>query len=681
MAPLTNAEKMKRYREKLKHENKYVAHKLKHNEQERQSQRRKKKAISKLSKFEQETLLTERRRNIKERVSKCRHNKKMIEATKNTAHGSPAFKSAASLGKARSRAKKGFPDSPRKKRCVLKLLFESEFGPLTNAPVIHRRSSKINDETKLCVRRYFEQDDVSRQAPGRKDVVTSKRADGTKEENQARHLTSSLMETYALFKRDHSDMKIGKSKFIELKPNHVLLSNKLPHNVCLCKQHEDFINAAMAMHQHSNSFPIYSDVFTDLFLCDKPSEKCWLSNCDECSNLLKVKLHDIIRESNTPVKWIIWMQVEQGRLQKVLENGLASELARHILNMYPSFLLHVYIKHEQARAYKEERALITNAVLSTHKSLLQIDISENFTCISQDEIQSAHWHQNQVTLFTAALWHSGTLYPIVLVSDNLNHSKDTIIAYLDRLLEELPRHVSELSIWLDGPSSQFKNKYIAASLKSLQERFNLTIIWNFFATAHGKGPVDGIGGAVKRYVWRMVKTRKCMVYNASQFAKAAENSNVMVLEMSEDNIKQRNINLDIHKTFDNCSKLGGISKSHCMKNVAGVVSIHFLTKHAENEPIRKIREDIDDSSEVHDPSSISINDWYEVEYEGQIFPGIVTETCFEQGDFKVKVMSRVGKFWKWPAICDEIFYNQDKLIRKISPPSLVNQREHYTFNV
>ena len=33
----------------------------------------------------------------------------------------------------------------------------------------------------------------------------------------------------------------------------------------------------------------------------------------------------------------------------------------------------------------------------------------------------------------------------------------------------------------------------------------MKMIWSFFATFHGKGAVDGIGGMVKRSVWRVVR--------------------------------------------------------------------------------------------------------------------------------------------------------------------------------
>ena len=53
----------------------------------------------------------------------------------------------------------------------------------------------------------------------------------------------------------------------------------------------------------------------------------------------------------------------------------------------------------------------------------------------------------------------------------------------------------------DGASSQFKQKYMFTNLTFLQEIYDVSITWNFFATSHGKGAVDGIGGDVKRRVW------------------------------------------------------------------------------------------------------------------------------------------------------------------------------------
>ena len=95
------------------------------------------------------------------------------------------------------------------------------------------------------------------------------------------------------------------------------------------------------------------------------------------------------------------------------------------------------------------------------KALIQVDFAENFTCISQDEIERAHWQQAKSSLFTAAVQHSGKMEPIVLCSNNISHGKDTVDAYI----ETLPEETEQVFIWSDGPASQFKNKYIIAKNK------------------------------------------------------------------------------------------------------------------------------------------------------------------------------------------------------------------------
>ena len=50
-----------------------------------------------------------------------------------------------------------------------------------------------------------------------------------------------------------------------------------------------------------------------------------------------------------------------------------------------------------------------------------------------------------------------------------------------------------MKIWIDGPISQFKNQYVIASMNMLSKKHNVSPTWNFSATSHSKGPVDGCG--------------------------------------------------------------------------------------------------------------------------------------------------------------------------------------------
>ena len=59
--------------------------------------------------------------------------------------------------------------------------------------------------------------------------------------------------------------------------------------------------------------------------------------------------------------------------------------------------------------------------------LIQINFSENFSLTEQNGIQSAHWTNNEGTLFTVHLWvHKKVSQGLTYVSDCLDHDKVAI---------------------------------------------------------------------------------------------------------------------------------------------------------------------------------------------------------------------------------------------------------------
>ena len=66
--------------------------------------------------------------------------------------------------------------------------------------------------------------------------------------------------------------------------------------------------------------------------------------------------------------------------------------------------------------------------------------------------------------------------------------------------------LNTISFFSDGAASQFKQRYLFENLTYFEEDYGISATWNFFATSHGKGTVDGIGGHVKRLVFTACKT-------------------------------------------------------------------------------------------------------------------------------------------------------------------------------
>lgn len=668
---LTTAERQRRRREKLKNEGKYEEYKKRNKEEAKKSRKKREDNLSKLSKPTQRRIRNEMKENVRKRVEKCRKLKQKVSHTTQNLY-SP-FKNCSTLGKATTRAKRSLPSTPRRRKAVIKRLFQTEIGAdnvISCPPDTIARGLPL--ETKDLVIDFYEREDISRQAPGRKDVITV-RENGIKYKMQTRHLQCSIKEVFAMFKADHSDVKIGKTKFAELRPKHVLLSNKLPHNVCLCKCHENFIMALDALHKQVPEIPNYSDDFPSRLLCAKQSTNCWLNQCVGCKDgqmFMNLFGKYEVQHCNE-ITWYVWKNTENAHLSKVVEDGTISDLMKYICSILPRFLEHCFEKRSQAKIYRDQHKEVTNDSFSIKTGLLQIDFSENYKCVSQDEIQSAHWAQSQISLFTSALYHSGIIHPIVIASDDLTHSKDTVIPYVDRILEEVPKEIEVLHVWSDGPTSQFKNKYIAAALPTLQEKHQLHITWNFFATSHGKGPVDGIGGSVKRQVWNAVKRRTHTVYNATDFvAAAATVSNVKVHEMSPSELQHRYKLLKLEKIFSNAASIERIRECH-----------FFEVVHEKTEGRRFSDASIITDHFKRDKSvsfSASVGDWVEVDYDGELFPGEIKSV--DNKEYLVSVMVRAGKYWKWPLQVDEVFYPQERVIRKLNAPDVVNARGHFKFD-
>ena len=713
--PLTAAEKQRRLRERKKADGTYDEYRQKQAESSKRSYLKKKAKINALPSSDKKKQLAEIRKNTNKRVKKCRNKKRQAEAEK-TAKPTAPFNSAQAFAKAAARARhvlrKSLP-SPRRRKAVTRKLYEEERDK-TPEPKKRPRphGNALSDETIDKVKRFYEQDDISRQAPGRKDCITIRNNDGSKEKTQIRHMVNSLNETYALFKKKYPLAKVGSSKFAELRPKHVQLSNKLPHNVCLCKYHENFIFAVDALHKANPNFPTYTHNLPETLLCPSPTEECWLNECPNCQDCKGFKDNYSFEDASEPTySWYVWKNVENNRITKTVEDGTIEDLLEHMCSLIPKFLEHCYVKRKQADAYNKERDAALSETYNPETALLQVDFSENYTCVHQDEVQSAHWHQSQVTLFTAAIYHTGKEHSKVIVSDNLSHTKETLVAYVDKLLEDLPPAIQVVSVWSDGPSTQFKNKFIAASIPALEQKHNLKIKWNYFATSHGKGPVDGIGGSTKRFVWQNVSSRKNMVKDAASFVAAASKMpKVQVEEMNCSSINERNSSLGLDNVFENAAAIKSIASMHFIEIVNGKAVASITTEDQADEEdddvdmescdgVAPLPEDIPSCStndlhghkqsennslkqsnnSVNNDIEIKVGNWFLVDYDGEYFPGEVLEEG-EEDDFLISVMHSAGKYWKWPSPKDTTFYLKEKIIRKLGEPVVVNHREHYKFH-
>ena len=157
---------------------------------------------------------------------------------------------------------------------------------------------------------------------------------------------------------------------------------QLPRNVCVCKYHENFINAVNALHKVNSTIPKYNESFTPNIVCDMATNECWFNKCSTCMNgNLFTKKYPLLEDEESLsnygsesfemsgstddtklVKWYQWQNVtvnDKEILEKTLIRGSLMQLYFSLITMIPTFLLHHYIKHCQLKFYNEQKKQVT----------------------------------------------------------------------------------------------------------------------------------------------------------------------------------------------------------------------------------------------------------------------------------------------------------------------------------
>ena len=122
------------------------------------------------------------------------------------------------------------------------------------------------------------------------------------------------------------------------------------------------------------------------------------NNCETCSDatLVNQVFRGVVEEDPT-FKWYQWGE-ENGFLQKAVRHGSTTDAFDELASQLPKFLWISFIKEKQATSYNSKSTAMES---DSNRCLLRMDLAENFTCTWQDGIQSAHWKQRQVTVYTA----------------------------------------------------------------------------------------------------------------------------------------------------------------------------------------------------------------------------------------------------------------------------------------
>ena len=562
---------------------------------------------------------------------------------------------------------------------------------------IPQRNVGLPEGSRKKVIDFYYRTDIVYTSPRIKDEITVWTKTG-KVKMRKYYLTMYLRELYALYKEENPTTKLGFTLFTQLRPKNVLLLKDQPLDQCKCIIHEN-------NHKKLDALGVNNDrtIFWPAVLCNSAdyNSDCWKGVCKQCCNGKAIPFPD--EPEDKVVTYKEWGFNNQKRMVLNTYECAFGELKENFLDKFSVFQKHVRCKRIMHDTFERDK-------LDPQCHVLQVDFAMAYSCQYQDEIQAALWSRRSVNLFTAATYDTtGQERSYMIVSDTPDKGKNSICVFIHKLVEEIDfKDGEDLVIYSDGPATEFKNKFVTGKLLyMISSTLGRRVYWKYFATSHGKGVVDGIGGAAKARVREKVGSKgedAVVVQNSTDFAGLASEllKNVKVLHISQHEVDAM---LNILKPFDHVVEAKGISSCHVAQcdghdvkmwhtslemNKVPTVSIHYGPNNlGKGKSIISPGTSYPKPVEVKKKKCVSdwkknivIGDWIVVKINGNHFPG---EVLRKRGDdCEVNVMIPAGKTcWKWPHVKDCIFYEPKNIFKKINSPDMSSRakgRSRVIFN-
>lgn len=178
----------------------------------------------------------------------------------------------------------------------------------------------------------------------------------------------------------------------------------------------------------------------------------------------------------------------------------ASEFIDYLCAKIWELLPHAYVAQQQSQISRELKDQLLHGEFQ-----VIVDYAENYAFQVQEAIPGYHWNNDQATVYNAVIYYrenNETKHlSFVIISDCLHHNAISVYTFKKLIITFLKNEftfVKKIYYFSDGAPQQFKNFKNEINLAHYEIDFKIAVEWHFYPTAHGKGPCDGLGAAVKR---------------------------------------------------------------------------------------------------------------------------------------------------------------------------------------
>ena len=421
---------------------------------------------------------------------------------------------------------------------------------------------------------FFNFDDISRIMPGKKDFKSVKEG-GERVQKQKRLILMNLNEAFQLFKDKHPDVKLGLSKFCELRPKEcVTVGARGTHSVCVCTHHQNLKLMISAFPFRDNTLPDEKITYHDLLkcvVCSVENMDCMLHRCEACpgSASLEHYILENISDEVDEIKYKQWVTTDRTTLT---EHSLSrSDYIETLVEKVNKLSIHHYIaKHQSSHLQQLKDNLKSNEII------ILLDFAENYSFVVQDAAQGYYWDNSQCTLHPFAVYYLQTdsmekqlkCSSLCVISDALKHDTVAVYTFISTIMPFVKTLVPDLKkiyYFSDGAASQYKNCKNVTNLMFHNSDFNIDAEWHFFATSHGKSPCDGIGGTVKREAARAslqaTTTNQILTPNDLYMWSQSHIPGINFMWISKDAVAT--VSQQLASRFDAAKTIPGTRDNHC----------------------------------------------------------------------------------------------------------------------
>lgn len=475
---------------------------------------------------------------------------------------SAPFKHNSTRARSLKKAEKALPLSPNKRIEVVKSLASNVLRVNFKAKGGRPATNILSEDQREWLVAFLDRIDISRQTPGRKDHVYVGKVDGERKYLQKRYLLWNLRDLLEV--ANGSDLlheegntftaKFGKKlkfsqlyQFLKLHKEYKW-NRDLPHESCTCEVCENTRLLTTAINRKirvaDNKLPTSAKEIVEQFSCDRQNAECMSGTCPDCPTVhlpdeaFKFNQaenegdgdgHDSTSDTDADIPDITyykWMTVNS-KIQKVGVEIAIDELQPLLTEKISELKKHIYVKDEQQREYNRSKE-----ELKPGEFIVHVDYAESYSNEQQDSIQSAYFGHDNFSLFTACCYaretEGGELkkHNFVIVSEASDHSRIAAQSCIRHVIDEMlklypqPDNRVVIHLWSDGCASQFRSRFVFRITNLFPQSYSVTR--NYNERHHGKGPMDGIGGCIKNYVFRAVLSGKVVINNPLQFAEYAQ---------------------------------------------------------------------------------------------------------------------------------------------------------------